>query len=87
MALDLAALTEFNNEVAGTLIPKMVYTGTTMEYVTVKEGIKYKEPINLFEVDLDIKTDTAVLLHQLEPHHSLRETSKFANVRLSTDFA
>jgi hypothetical protein len=55
MALDLAALTEFNNEVAGTLIPKMVYTGTTMEYVTVKEGIKYKEPINLFEVDLDIQ--------------------------------
>jgi hypothetical protein len=40
MALDVAALDNFNNEVAGELIAKMVYTGTTMEYVTVKEGIK-----------------------------------------------
>ena len=55
MSLDLTALSTFNNEVAGELIPKMVYTGTTMEYVTVKEGIKYQEPINLFEVDLDIQ--------------------------------
>lgn len=56
MALDVAALNDFNNEVAGELIAKMVYTGTTMEYVTVKEGIKYKEPINLFEVDLQIQS-------------------------------
>ena len=55
MALDLTALDTFNNEIAGELIPKMVYTGTTMEYVTVKEGIKFMEPINLFEVDLDIQ--------------------------------
>ena len=60
MALDVSALSDFNNEVAGELIPKMIYTGTTMEYVTVKEGIKYKEPINLFEVDLDIQTGTCV---------------------------
>jgi len=55
MALDVSALNDFNNEIAGELIAKMVYTGTTMEYVTVKEGIKYKEPINLFEVDLQIQ--------------------------------
>ena len=60
MALDLSALTAFTNETAGELMAKMVYTGTTMEYVTVKEGIKYKEPINLFEVDLDIQTGTCV---------------------------
>lgn len=60
MALDVSALSDFNNEVAGELIPKMVYTGTTMEYVTVKEGIKYKEPINLFEVELDIQTGNCV---------------------------
>lgn len=59
MALNVSALNDFNNEVAGELIAKMVYTGTTMEYVTVKEGIKYKEPINLFEVDLDIQTGIA----------------------------
>ena len=60
MALDVSALDDFNNEVAGELIPKMVYTGTTMEYVTVTEGIKYKQPINLFEVDLDIQTGNCV---------------------------
>ena len=60
MALDLSALSAFTNETAGELMAKMVYTGTTMEYVTVKEGIKYKEPINLFEVDLDIQTGTCV---------------------------
>ena len=59
MALNVSALNDFNNEVAGELIAKMVYTGTTMEYVTVKEGIKYKEPINLFEVDVDIQTGIA----------------------------
>lgn len=59
MALDVTALNDFNNEVAGELIAKMVYTGTTMEYVTVKEGIKYKEPINLFEVDLQIQDGVA----------------------------
>jgi len=59
MALDVAALNDFNNEIAGELIAKMVYTGTTMEYVTVKEGIKYKEPINLFEVDLQIQQGVA----------------------------
>lgn len=60
MALDLTALDAFKNETAGELMAKMVYTGTTMEYVTVKEGIKYIEPINLFEVDLDIQTGTCV---------------------------
>lgn len=60
MALDLTALDNFTNETAGELMAKMVYTGTTMEYVTVKEGIKYKTPINLMEVELDIQTGTCV---------------------------
>jgi hypothetical protein len=52
MALDLTALTAFNNETAGIVIPKMVYEGTTAEYTSVQEGIKYKEPINLMETNL-----------------------------------
>ena len=60
MSLDLTALSAFTNETAGELMAKMVYTGTTMEYVTVKEGIKYKEPINLFETDLVIQGGTCV---------------------------
>jgi hypothetical protein len=55
MSLNVSALADFNNEVAGLLLPKMIYAGNTAEYVTVKEGIKYKEPLNLFEVDLQIQ--------------------------------
>lgn len=55
MSLNVSALADFNNEVAGLMLPKMIYAGNTAEYVTVKEGIKYKEPLNLFEVDLQVQ--------------------------------
>ena len=55
MALNVSALSDFNNEVAGELVAKMVYGGSTMEYVTIQEGVKYQEPINLFDVDLYIQ--------------------------------
>ena len=54
MAFDVATLAAFNNETAGELVVKAIMGGSTIEYATVKEGVKYKEPINLFEVDLDI---------------------------------
>lgn len=54
MAFNVAALADFNNETAGELIVKSIMGGSTIEYATVKEGVKYKEPINLFEVDLNI---------------------------------
>ena len=60
MALDVSALSDFNNEVAGELITKMVYGGSTMEYVTIKEGVKFQEPINLMEVDLVLQNGTCV---------------------------
>jgi len=60
MALDVSALSAFNNEVAGLLLPKIVYGGSTMEYVTVKEGVKHQEPINLMEVDLQVQYGTCV---------------------------
>ena len=60
MALDVTALSDFNNEVAGKLIAKMVYGGSTMEYVTIKEGVKFQEPINLMEVDLVLQNGTCV---------------------------
>jgi len=65
MAFDVTALDAFNNETAGELVVKAIMAGSTIEYATVKEGVKYLEPINLFEVDLDIVdgygcvTDTA----------------------------
>ena len=54
MAFDVVALADFNNQVAGELIVKSIMVGSTIEYATVKEGVKYKEPINLFEVDLQV---------------------------------
>ena len=60
MALDVTALSDFNNEVAGELVAKMVYGGSTMEYITIKEGVKFQEPINLMEVDLQIQSGTCV---------------------------
>ncbi len=60
MALDVTALGDFNNEVAGELIAKMVYGGSTMEYITIKEGVVFEEPINLMEVDLVLQNGTCV---------------------------
>lgn len=60
MALDVSALSAFNNELAGELLVKSVYGGSTMEYVTVKEGVKHQEPINLMEVDLQVQYGTCV---------------------------
>jgi hypothetical protein len=54
MAFDVSTLAAFNNQTAGELFVKAIMEGSTIEYATVKEGIKYKEPINLFEVDLNI---------------------------------
>jgi len=55
MALNVSALNDFNNEVAGELVVKAVYGGSTMEYITIQEGVKHQEPINLMEVDLYIQ--------------------------------
>jgi hypothetical protein len=52
---NVSALADFNNELAGEFLVKSVIAGSTAEYVTVKEGIKYKEPLNLQEVDLVVQ--------------------------------
>jgi len=58
--LNVSALADFNNQIAGELLLKLVYGGSTIEYVTVQEGVKYLEPINLFEVSLGISNGTCV---------------------------
>jgi hypothetical protein len=60
MSLNVSALADFNNQIAGELLLKLVYGGSTIEYVTVQEGVKYLEPINLFEVSLGIQNGTCV---------------------------
>lgn len=51
MALDVSALSDFNNEVAGKVVLDTVYKGNTAEYVSIQEGIKFQEPLNLLSVD------------------------------------
>jgi hypothetical protein len=60
MSLNVTALTDFNNQIAGEMIVKTVYGGSTMEYITIQEGVKYLEPINLFEVSLYMQNGTCV---------------------------
>lgn len=60
MSLNTSALVDFNNQIAGELVLKMVYGGSTVEYVTIQEGVKYQEPINLFEVSLYMNNSTCV---------------------------
>ena len=60
MSLNVAALADFNNQIAGELVLKMVYGGSTVEYVTVQEGVKFQEPINLFEVSLYMNNSACV---------------------------
>jgi hypothetical protein len=60
MSLNVTALADFNNQIAGELLLKLVYGGSTIEYVTVQEGVKFLEPINLFEVSLAIQNGTCV---------------------------
>ena len=50
MALDVSALADFNNEVAGKVVLDTVYKGNTAEYVSIQEGIKFQEPLNLMSV-------------------------------------
>lgn len=47
MAINVSALADFNNSLAGKLVLDTVYTGNTAEYVEIQEGIKYQEPLNL----------------------------------------
>ena len=60
MSLNVSALADFNNEVAGELIVRSVYEGQTTSILPVKTGIKHQEPLNLFDVDLVIQDGTCV---------------------------
>lgn len=51
MALDVSALNDFNNETAGKIVLDTVFVGNTAEYVSIQDGIKHQEPLNLISVD------------------------------------
>ena len=57
---DVSALNDFSNEVAGKIVPKIVFEGYTTSILPIQEGIKYQEPLNIFEVDLQVQSGDCV---------------------------
>lgn len=60
MALDVSALGDFNNEVAGKVVPKMIFEGYTTSILPIQEGIKYQEPLNIFDTTVNVQTGDCV---------------------------
>ena len=60
MSINVSALADFNNQLAGKIVLDTVFTGTTAEYATVQEGIKFQEPLNLAEVTPQFQGGNAV---------------------------
>lgn len=58
--LNVSALADFNNEVAGRIVPKMIFEGYTTSILPVQEGIKYQEPLNIFDTTLVIQNGNCV---------------------------
>lgn len=60
MGLNLTALDNFNNEVAGEVIAKQIFEGYTTSILPIKSGIKYSEPLNIMDVDLVVQNGDCV---------------------------
>ena len=60
MALDVSALADYTEQVAGKVIPKIVFEGYTTSILPIQEGIKFKEALNIFEVDLVVQSGDCV---------------------------
>lgn len=83
MGLNVAALNDFNNEVAGRVVPKMVFEGYTTSILPVQEGIKYQEPLNVFDTTVTVQSGSCVST----PAGSFTATQKIITVqdRISYD--
>jgi hypothetical protein len=82
MALDVSALDDFNNETAGKIVPKIVFEGYTTSILPIQEGIKYQEPLNIMEVDLQVQNGNCVS----SPSGSLTATQRNITVTQRTSY-
>ena len=82
MALDLTGLDSFNNEVAGEVIPKIIFEGYTTSILPIKTGIKHSEPLNIMDVDLVVQNGDCVST----PSGSLVATQKNITVQKRVSF-
>lgn len=82
MGLNVSALDAFNNEVAGRVVPKIVFEGYTTSILPIQEGIKYQEPLNIMEVDLQVQSGNCVS----SPSGSLTATQRDITVTQRTSY-
>tara|TARA_R110000772_G_scaffold179532_3_gene290820 strand:- start:427 stop:1329 length:903 start_codon:yes stop_codon:yes gene_type:complete len=79
---DLTGLTDFSNEVAGKIVPKIVFEGYTTSVLPIQQGIKHIEPLNIFDVDLVIQSGSCVST----PGGSFNATQRNIQVTPRTSF-
>ena len=82
MALNVDALNDFSNETAGRIVPRMVFEGYTTSVLPVQTGIKYQEPLNIFDTTLVVQTGDCVS----EKSGSFTATQKNITVTQRTSF-
>lgn len=82
MGLNVSALDAFNNEVAGRVVPKIVFEGYTTSILPIQEGIKYQEPLNLMDVTLNVQSGNCVS----SPSGSLNATQRNITVTQRTSY-
>ena len=58
--LNVSALSDFSNETAGRIVPKMVFEGYTTSILPVQEGIKHQEPLNIFDTTVTLQSGSCV---------------------------
>ena len=58
--LNLSALADFSNETAGRIVPKMVFEGYTTSILPIQEGIKYQEPLQIFDTTVTLQSGSCV---------------------------
>lgn len=58
MAFNIATINPYVNQTKEELIKQMINVGDTLQYVSVRPGIKYKESINILSTDVTVKPAT-----------------------------
>lgn len=82
MALNVDALNDFSNETAGRIVPRMVFEGYTTSVLPVQTGIKYQEPLNIFDTTLVVQNGDCVST----PSGSFTATQKTITVTQRTSY-
>lgn len=82
MGLNVSALNDFSNETAGRIVPRMVFEGYTTSVLPVQTGIKYQEPLNIFDTTLVVQNGDCVST----PSGSFNATQKTITVTQRTSF-